>query len=77
MSFIRFEALTAVALMKTTCSSETLVEFQRTTQRYIREDKIFPTSLYICLRIHLQLVPKLRKCGSIHPFPHTPSHRSA
>jgi hypothetical protein len=26
---------------------------------------------------HLQLVPRLRKCGSIHPLPHTPLWRSA
>jgi hypothetical protein len=26
---------------------------------------------------HLQLVPRSRKCGSIHPLPHTPSWRSA
>jgi hypothetical protein len=25
----------------------------------------------------LQLVPRSRKCGSIHPLPHTPSWRSA
>jgi hypothetical protein len=29
------------------------------------------------LTTHLQLVPRSRKCGSIHPFPHTPSWRSA
>jgi hypothetical protein len=29
------------------------------------------------LTIHLQLVPRSRKCGSIHPLPHTPSCRSA
>jgi hypothetical protein len=29
------------------------------------------------LTIHLQLVPRSRKCGSIHPLPHTPSWRSA
>jgi hypothetical protein len=29
------------------------------------------------LTTHLQLVPRLRKCGSIHPRPHTPSRRSA
>jgi hypothetical protein len=26
---------------------------------------------------HLQLVPRSRKCGSIHPLPHTPSWCSA
>jgi hypothetical protein len=26
---------------------------------------------------HLQLLPRSRKCESIHPFPHTPSWRSA
>jgi hypothetical protein len=26
---------------------------------------------------HLPLVPRSRKCGSIHPLPHTPSWRSA
>jgi hypothetical protein len=29
------------------------------------------------LTTHLQLVQKSRKCGSIHPLPHTPSQRSA
>jgi hypothetical protein len=29
------------------------------------------------LTIHIQLVPRSRKCGSIHPLPHTPSWRSA
>jgi hypothetical protein len=29
------------------------------------------------LTTHLQLVPKSRKCGSIHPLPHTSSWRSA
>jgi hypothetical protein len=29
------------------------------------------------LATRLQLVPMSRKCGSIHPFPHTPSWRSA
>jgi hypothetical protein len=29
------------------------------------------------LTTHLQLVPRSRKCGSIHPLPHTPSWRSA
>jgi hypothetical protein len=29
------------------------------------------------LTTHLQLVPRPRKCGSIHPLPHTPSWRSA
>jgi hypothetical protein len=28
-------------------------------------------------RTHLQLVPRSRKCGPIHPLPHTPSWRSA
>jgi hypothetical protein len=28
------------------------------------------------LTTHLQLVPRSRKCGSIHPLPHTPSWRS-
>jgi hypothetical protein len=27
--------------------------------------------------IHLQLVPRSRKCGPIHPLPHTPSWHSA
>jgi hypothetical protein len=29
------------------------------------------------LTTHPQLVPRSRKCGSIHPLPHTPSWRSA
>jgi hypothetical protein len=29
------------------------------------------------LATHLQLLPRSRKCGSIHPLPHTPSWRSA
>jgi hypothetical protein len=29
------------------------------------------------LTTHLQLVPRSRKCGSMHPLPHTPSWRSA
>jgi hypothetical protein len=29
------------------------------------------------LTAHLQLVPRSRKCGSIHPLPHTPSWHSA
>jgi hypothetical protein len=29
------------------------------------------------LTTHLQLVPRSRKCGSIHPLPHTPSWRNA
>jgi hypothetical protein len=29
------------------------------------------------LTTHLQLLPRSRKCGSIHPLPHTPSWRSA
>jgi hypothetical protein len=29
------------------------------------------------LTAHLQLVPRSRKCGFIHPLPHTPSWRSA
>jgi hypothetical protein len=29
------------------------------------------------LTTHLQLVPRSRKCGSIHPFPHTPSWSNA
>jgi hypothetical protein len=29
------------------------------------------------LTTHLQLVPRSRKCGSIHPLPHTPSWHSA
>jgi hypothetical protein len=29
------------------------------------------------LTTHLQLVPRSRKCGSIHPLPHTSSWRSA
>jgi hypothetical protein len=29
------------------------------------------------LTTHLQPVPRSRKCGSIHPLPHTPSWRSA
>jgi hypothetical protein len=29
------------------------------------------------LTTHLQLMPRSRKCGSIHPLPHTPSWRSA
>jgi hypothetical protein len=29
------------------------------------------------LTTHLQLVPRSRKCGSIHPLPHTPSWCSA
>jgi hypothetical protein len=29
------------------------------------------------LTTHLQLVPRSRKCGYIHPHPHTPSWRSA
>jgi hypothetical protein len=29
------------------------------------------------LTTHLQLVPKSRKCGPIHPLPHMPSWRSA
>jgi hypothetical protein len=29
------------------------------------------------LTIHRQLVPRSRKCGFIHPLPHTPSRRSA
>jgi hypothetical protein len=29
------------------------------------------------LTTNLQLVPRSRKCGSIHPFPHAPSLRSA
>jgi hypothetical protein len=29
------------------------------------------------LATRLQLVPRSRKCGSIHPFPHTPSCCSA
>jgi hypothetical protein len=29
------------------------------------------------LTTHLQLVPRSRKCGCIHPFPSTPSWRSA
>jgi hypothetical protein len=29
------------------------------------------------LTIHLQLVPMSRKCGSIHPLPHTPSLHNA
>jgi hypothetical protein len=29
------------------------------------------------LTTHLQLVPRSRKCGSIHPLPHMPSWRSA
>jgi hypothetical protein len=29
------------------------------------------------LTTHLQLVPRSRKCGSIHPFPHTLSWSSA
>jgi hypothetical protein len=28
------------------------------------------------LTTHLQIVPRPRKCGSIHPLPHTPSWRS-
>jgi hypothetical protein len=31
----------------------------------------------LMLTTHLKLVPRLRKCGSIHPLPHTPSWRSA
>jgi hypothetical protein len=27
--------------------------------------------------LHLQLVPRSRKCESVHPLPHTPSWRSA
>jgi hypothetical protein len=34
----------------------------------------FPFSRY---DTHLQLVPRSRKCGSIHSLPHTPSWRSA
>jgi hypothetical protein len=29
------------------------------------------------LTTHFQLVPRSRKCGSIHPLPHTPSWRGA
>jgi hypothetical protein len=29
------------------------------------------------LTTHLQLVPRSRKCGSIHPLPHMPSWRNA
>jgi hypothetical protein len=29
------------------------------------------------LTTHLQLVPRSRKCGSIHPLPHMPSWHSA
>jgi hypothetical protein len=29
------------------------------------------------LTIHLELVPRTRKCGSIHPLPHTPSWHNA
>jgi hypothetical protein len=29
------------------------------------------------LNTHLQLLSRSRKCGSIHPLPHTPSWRSA
>jgi hypothetical protein len=36
---------------------------------------LFPRSTK--LTTHLQLVPSSRKCGSMHPFPHTPSWRSA
>jgi hypothetical protein len=39
--FVRFEVLTAVVLMKATCSFETSVEFQLNTRRYILEDRIF------------------------------------
>jgi hypothetical protein len=29
------------------------------------------------LTTHLHLIPRTRKCGSIHPLPHTPSRRSS
>jgi hypothetical protein len=41
---------------------------------------LFPWGLSgrgVKLTAHLQLVPRLRKCVSIHPLPHTPSWRSA
>jgi hypothetical protein len=41
---------------------------------------LFPreySSRGVKLTTHLQLVPRSRKCGSIHPFSHTPSWRSA
>jgi predicted nucleic acid-binding Zn ribbon protein len=36
---------------------------------------LFPRG--VKLNTHLQLVPRSRKCGSIHPLSHTPSWRSA
>jgi hypothetical protein len=41
---------------------------------------LFPEGLSgrgVKLTPHLQLVPRSRKCGSIHPLPHTSSWRSA
>jgi hypothetical protein len=32
---------------------------------------------FVKLTIHFQTEPRARKCGSIHPFPHTPSWLSA
>jgi hypothetical protein len=33
--------------------------------------------VYVILPTNRQLVPRSRKCGSLHPLPHTPSWRSA
>jgi hypothetical protein len=38
---------------------------------------LFPVGQGVKLTTHLQLAPRSRKCGSIHPLPHTPSWRSA
>jgi hypothetical protein len=41
---------------------------------------LFPRGLSdrgVKLTTHFQLLPRSRKCGSIHPLPHTPSWRSA
>jgi hypothetical protein len=34
-------------------------------------------SYFTKIRFYIQLVPRSRKCGSIHPLPHAPSCRSA
>jgi hypothetical protein len=53
-----------------------------TAEEFMNIEKEFSASLIKLIRgvkltTHLELVPRLRKCGSIHALPHMPSWRSA